>query len=339
VSASLESRQTRLQFVSFANFQNGNKIRLHQGQRCHLLRPADGPRNKVLTQNTKSDIYKFHIWRIDRVTSIPTERTLQVLEYLMAAGSRPVKQVDIARDCGIAPATLNRIIQALSDRGYLFRTSEKYCVPNFRLERRVPMSDRYLALLDRQIKDLSLDLEASAEVVVVVGQELLWLNCSAHPDPDVRIRAKVGFRRGLYELDALSQIYLGHLTKAELKDRFFTEGFFKTEFDDGRRMNMLTEAEAQRQIRAAGEAGFAYDPTPNHQGIRRFAMAVTKPGGEFMHLISVADKVRPDAEEAALVARLGAKLREVQERLDAVLAEETAQHPEKYVSLARSATI
>lgn len=102
---------------------------------------------------------------------------------------------------------------------------------------------------------------------------------------------------------------------------------------------MLSEAEALRQIRAAAEAGFTFDETPNHQGIRRFAMAVTRPGGEFMHLISIADKGRPDEDEAELVARYCAKLRGVRERLDATLTEETAQHPEKYLSLARSATI
>ena len=71
----------------------------------------------------------------------PTERTLQVLEYIMAAGPGPLKQVDIARDCGLSPSTLNRIVKSLSDWGYLFRTSEKYCVRNFRLERNVPMSE------------------------------------------------------------------------------------------------------------------------------------------------------------------------------------------------------
>jgi DNA-binding IclR family transcriptional regulator len=270
------------------------------------------------------------------LTSIPTERTLQVLEYLMAAGSRPVKQVEIARDCLIAPATLNRIIQVLSDRGYLFRTSEKYCVPNFRLERNVPMSGRYLALLDREIKTLSRDLGVSAEVVVVAGQELLWLNCSAHPDPDVKIRAKVGFRRGLYELDALSLLYLGRLPKSELKDRFFLEGFFKTEFDGARRMVMLSESDAAAQIRHAGQGDFVADAAPNHQAIRRFATVVTRPDGEFMHLISIADKVRPDEDDAALVQRYADSLHAVKERLDAGVAAEGARHSEKYVSLARS---
>lgn len=145
----------------------------------------------------------------------------------MAAGSHPVKQVDIARDCGIVLATLNRIIQALSDRGYLFRTSEKYCVPNVRPERTVPMSERYLALLDRQIRELSQDLAVSAEVVVVAGPELLGLNCSAHPDPAVRIRAKVGFRRGLYEPDALSQLYLGQRIQGRTERQVLSGSVFQ----------------------------------------------------------------------------------------------------------------
>jgi len=68
----------------------------------------------------------------------PAERTLQVPEYLMAADPGPIKQVDIARECGLSTATLNRIMKSLSDWGYLFRSSEKYCVRNFRLERNVP---------------------------------------------------------------------------------------------------------------------------------------------------------------------------------------------------------
>jgi len=103
----------------------------------------------------------------------PTERTLQVLEYVMAAGPNPLKQVDIARACGLPASTLSRIIKTLSDWGYVFRTSEKYVVRNFRLER----------------------FGVSAEVVVVAGHELLWHSKTDHPDPSVVMRAGVGFRR------------------------------------------------------------------------------------------------------------------------------------------------
>ena len=64
----------------------------------------------------------------------PTERILDVLEYLSTAGLGPVKQVDMVRDLGLSPATLNRIVRILSERGYVFRTSEKYLVRNFTIE-------------------------------------------------------------------------------------------------------------------------------------------------------------------------------------------------------------
>ena len=50
----------------------------------------------------------------------PTERILDVLEYLSTAGLGPVKQVDMVRDLGLSPATLNRIVRILSERGYVF---------------------------------------------------------------------------------------------------------------------------------------------------------------------------------------------------------------------------
>lgn len=101
-----------------------------------------------------------------------------------------MKQVDIARDCRIAPVTLNRIIQVLSERGYLFRTR---------------------------------------------GPELLWLKCTDHPDSDVRMGA------------------------------------------EGR------------------------------MSLRRFAIAVTRPDGEFLHRVSIADKVRSDDDETEIIKRNGGR--------------------------------
>ena len=70
----------------------------------------------MVEKNTNSGIYNS----INKTHGMnPTERTLQVLEYIMAAGPGPVKQVDIARDCGLSPSTLNRIVRSLSDWGYL----------------------------------------------------------------------------------------------------------------------------------------------------------------------------------------------------------------------------
>lgn len=219
----------------------------------------------------------------------PTERTLQVLEYIMAAGPGPLKQIDIARNCGVSPSTLNRIIKSLSDWGYLFRTSEKYCVRNFRLERNVPLSDSYLAKLDKMTRSLSEKFGASAEVVVVAGHELLWHSKTEYPDPNVVIRATVGFRRSLYELDALSQLYLSRMSWDELEAQFYTDGFFSTLNQPGQINSPLSIETVKQQLDLVRCEAFAADVKGNHVGIRRFATVVEDPAGKFLHLLALAE--------------------------------------------------
>lgn len=218
----------------------------------------------------------------------PTKRTLQVLEYIMAAGPGPIKQVDIASDCGLPPATVNRVIRSLSDWGYLFRTSEKYVVRNFRLDRNVPMSEVYLAKLDETMRSVSAALNVSAEVVVVAGHELLWHSKTDYPDPNVVIRASVGFRRSLYELDVLSQLYLSRLDWDEVEARFFTDGFFETLRERGT-ATPLAAQKVKALLDKRRKDVFIADLEGNHVGIRRFATVVQDPSGEFLHLLALAE--------------------------------------------------
>ncbi|MEP5729206.1 MAG: MarR family transcriptional regulator [Sulfitobacter sp.] len=219
----------------------------------------------------------------------PTERTLQVLEYIMAAGPMPLKQVDIARACGVSPSTLNRIVKSLSEWGYLFRTSEKYVVRNFRLERNVPLSDVYLAKLDETMRALSRTLGVSAEVVVVAGHELLWHSKTDYPDPNVTIRASVGFRRSLYELDVLSQLYLSRLDWQDVETQFFTDGFFGTLREPGKVTAPLPVSSVKKILEQMRKDVFAADMQGNHVGIRRFATVIEDPEGKFLHLLALAE--------------------------------------------------
>ncbi|MFK7994816.1 MAG: helix-turn-helix domain-containing protein [Granulosicoccus sp.] len=222
----------------------------------------------------------------------PTERTLLVLEYIMAAGPGPLKQVDIARDCSLPASTLNRILKSLSDWGYLFRTSEKYVVRNFRLGRNVPMSEGYLAKLDDTIRVLSTRLNVCAEVVVVAGHELLWHSTTDHPDPSIELRAGVGFRRSLYEFDVLSRLYLSRLSWSDLEAQFFTDGFFETPRVRGRMGNALSASKVKRCLAQCRNDVFSADETGNHVGIRRFATVIQDASGNFLHLLALAESAK-----------------------------------------------
>jgi len=203
----------------------------------------------------------------------------------------------------LSPSTLNRIVKSLSDWGYLFRTSEKYCVRNFRLERNVPMSETYLAKLDSIMRELSSRHGASAEVVVVAGHELLWHSKTEHPNPAVVIRANVGFRRSLYEFDVLSRLYLSRLEWSEVKTRFYVEGFFETVRRRGQETKWLAPTVLKRRLQEARGEIFAADVEGNHMGIRRFATVVDDPCGKFLHLLTLAEPAEKLKNESELVQR------------------------------------
>ncbi len=254
----------------------------------------------------------------------PTERTLQVLEYIMAAGPGPVKQVDIARDCGLSPSTLNRIIKSLSDWGYLFRTSEKYCVRNFRLERNVPMSEPYLGKLDSTMRDLSDRFGVSAEVVVVAGHELLWHSKTEHPNPNVLIRANIGFRRSLYELDILAQLYLSRIGWEEVEARFYVEGFYETVRRTGQETRWLPATSVKDRLDAMRGEIFAADLEGNHMGIRRFATVIEDPTGKFLHLLTLAEPVGRITHENEYLQRYRNALLKAREDLSELVVTEKA---------------
>lgn len=238
----------------------------------------------------------------------------------MAAGPGPIKQVDIARDCDLSPATVNRVIRSLSDWGYLFRTSEKYVVRNFRLDRNVPMSEGYLAKLDETMRDLSAELNVSAEVVVVAGHELLWHSKTDYPDPDVIIRANVGFRRSLYELDVLSQLYLSRLDWDEVEARYFTDGFYETLRERGS-ATPLTARDVRSLLEKRRNEAFVADLKGNHVGIRRFTTVIQDPSGKFLHLLALAE---PAEKACAPIERYQDALMKARAELSKLVFEESA---------------
>lgn len=250
----------------------------------------------------------------------PSVRILQVMEYLMASGSKPVKQIDIARDLQLAPATVNRIIKTLSDRGYLLLTSEKYCVRNFRLIRNVPMSENYLSVLNQLMNDISSKHGVSVEAIVASGFDLLWHSRTQLPDATVAIRANTGFRRNLYELDALARLYLSRVGWDEISYKFFQGGFFKT----GVEMKSVSPREAKRIIEDAADSDFDCDMDGNHVGVRRFATIVEDDKGNFLHLLSMAEAATPVFDSTIKMAECQKILKQAKETLQAQIRSEAS---------------
>lgn len=242
----------------------------------------------------------------------PSVRLLQVMEYLMASGSRPVRQVDIARDLQISQSTLSRIIASLSERGYIFRTSGKYCVRNFRLIRNVPMSETYLSKLDALMDAMTAEHGVAVEAVVVSGFDLLWHSCTQLPDASVAIRANAGFRRNLYELDAIARLYLSRVGWEEVSYKFFPGGFFKT----GVEMESVSAPEARKIIEGAAGSSFACDMDGNHVGVRRFATIIEDENGNFLHLLSIAEAAVPLRDREEKVAKSKAILEAARKQLE-----------------------
>jgi DNA-binding IclR family transcriptional regulator len=224
---------------------------------------------------------------------------MRVMEYLMAAGHGPVKQVDISRDLGISPATLNRTMKVLSDHGHVFRTSERFVVANFRLTKNVPMASAYLELLNQIMDEITASHAVYTEAIVVTGQDLYWHSRTDLDPPPVAIRAKAGFRRPLYELDALSRLYLARIGMEYIEYQFNLPSFH----DNSPELRPYERDQARALIEATTGKDFDYDFEPNRVGLRRFALVVDDLDGNFLHFLTNAEAATPVPDREIHVAR------------------------------------
>lgn len=247
----------------------------------------------------------------------PNDRMLMVLEYLDGAQT-PVKQADIARDCGISPATLSRIIGVLSEWGYVLRSNNNQVIGNFRFQRNVRMSEGYQHFLNQLINEIGSDHEVVAEVIVNAGTDLFWQSSTAATNRKFSIRARPGFRRGLMELDVISRLYLARLSQHRLQELAEQIAFSTTGVD----MRLLAEADAMAIIEASRPKLVDWDFDGNRNGIRRFATYVTDIDGEFAHLLSLAEPATPTRDRAAHEAHMSQILLDARERLTEVMRRE-----------------
>lgn len=229
----------------------------------------------------------------------------------MTSGQQPVKQNQMARELGLSPATVSRIVKTLALEGYVQMTSEKYCVCNFRLSRNVPMSDHYLNRLSQLMQEISHQHGVSVEAVVVAGFDLFWHSCTEFPDASIAIKAKPGFRRTLTELDPLSRLYLSRISWDTINEALLPGGFFRNDIERG----IVGADEAKEIIESAAGKLVDCDFDGNHMGVRRFVTVVEDENGQFMHLLSIAEAALPVPDKASHISKFTAVLTEARETL------------------------
>lgn len=237
----------------------------------------------------------------------------------MSAGQKPVKQIEIARDLQLSPATVSRIVRSLAEEGYVLMTPEKYCVRNFRLSRNVPMSEQYLSALNQLMQDLSARHAVSVEAVVVTGFELFWHTCTEFPDASIAIKARPGFRRTLAELDPLARLYLSRMAWEEINSALLPGGFFRNDIN----RDIIDAAEARQIIESAAHKSVDVDFEGNHLGVRRFATVIDDDGGRFMHLLSIAEAAIPVRDRDAHISQRTEVLDEARATLKAQITIES----------------
>ncbi|MEK6795955.1 MAG: helix-turn-helix domain-containing protein [Spirochaetota bacterium] len=237
--------------------------------------------------------------------SEPVEKTLTVLEHIDANSGTPLMINDLFTKTQIPKATLYRILTTLVARGYVIKEGHSYRA-NFHIERRQPPQAVYLNRADAVINDIVARTSRSAEIMTVDSTDLYWYAKAEPPDSAIRIVAKKGFRRTLYELDAPSRIYLRHIGIDEMALRFDRNDFHASgpEKSDHRRLRWDEAADIIRST----DPLFAYDLRGNSNGIRRFVTRVLDARGAFLCLIAIAEAALMTGDESSIAARYAAAL-------------------------------
>jgi DNA-binding IclR family transcriptional regulator len=243
--------------------------------------------------------------------SEPVRRTLSVLEYFAGRPREAFTQAQVAEACGISGATLHRIIKTLDDSGYIVRDGARRYRCNVVLRKLLGVPAGYFDVLARAISAIVSETAQSAEAIIVRGNEFEWYHKEEHPEVQVQIRARTGFRRGMYELDSLSRLYLSGIGWPEVERRFDAEAFHRP----GARHEPVSARDARRIIEAADPHGIEYDIVGNGRGVRRFATGVRGPQGELVHILSIAEAAYPVSDEGRHVERITAILRRRREEL------------------------
>ncbi len=219
-------------------------------------------------------------------TSPPVEKTLAVLE-LFSRQHDGVTLKEAATLTGIAQATLLRILNTLVSSGYLIRLDGKKYIPNFNLSRYGDIPGWLDSELSKVLKRLCDSTGQSAEIITVKGDSLFWYDKLEPPEMAIRINAKPGFKRQIYELDAPSRCYLNYIGADRVAKKYDTKAFYDVEYKP------QSWNEAVEIFSADTVDSIRHDKHGNSNGVRRYAALVTDKNDKFCFILSIAEAAVP----------------------------------------------
>ncbi|HBE03391.1 MAG: hypothetical protein A2096_04745 [Spirochaetes bacterium GWF1_41_5] len=215
----------------------------------------------------------------DRIS--PAEKVLAVLEFFSRNGAASFGLSEAASSLKMPKASLLRILNALCRRGYLFRSTGKNYRRNFTLDK---LSASDLSLLEPCTQKLAAEIQQTVEILTVSSNYLYWAVQSENNTSPVRVQAKTGSRRTLYEIDAPVRIWLKNLGIIKIKEQFGLHAFYHPDFHKSR-----IEAAKILKILSVPQQAVEYDKTGNTNGIRRYAAALKDSKKNLIAVLSVAE--------------------------------------------------
>jgi IclR family acetate operon transcriptional repressor len=194
-------------------------------------------------------------------------RSFEVLEALAARGGFGSLSA-VARDCGLAPGTVHRLLASLVDLGYARRD----------VERRYALGPRLIALgeiaggqLGRwaqpHLEDVAARTGETTNLAVLDRDHAVYV-AQAASKHDMRIFTEVG-RHVLPHTTAVGKVLLADLSVAQVREIIARTGL------RARTSRTITSIRALlRQLEQVRSSGFAIDDGEREVGIRCFAVPV-----------------------------------------------------------------
>lgn len=209
-------------------------------------------------------------------------RGVRLIEQLARDGQAPLEL--LAGRNGWPKSSVLRCLQTLEDLGVVERDADtRHWIARRRLAPVLPEASSRLDAARHRLPALAEAAGHCAELYRASPEGLELVDRADPVDSEIRVHARVGFRRDLRELDATSAVYFA-FTGAKPPRAMWA-------WKHGRKRK-VSAPERDRRLQQVRETGLAADSEFNENGVRRFCRPLSDPA----LLVAVAQRQTPLAD-------------------------------------------